>query len=194
MNSIGNNKKTVKNEDEYVSVRDADHTMSGWAKREVEIVCKQNNNEYFVSCVESALKAYISLMEDDHSGCSFSITASILKRLIDNKPLSPIYDTDDVWYAPSTNGENCKSYQCKRKSSLFKDVYSDGTIEYTDNDRIRCKTIGTKHTFYSGLASRYINNLYPIKMPYFADEQFIVYMKDYLSDPKNGDYDTLWIK
>ena len=52
-------------------------SMLEWAKREIEIACKseRGNNDpsewdYGVACYESAFKAYKSLMEDEHSGCS----------------------------------------------------------------------------------------------------------------------------
>ena len=64
--------------------------MTDWAKREVEIACKREAPgrkdgewDYGCACYESALKAYLSLMEDEHSGMSFSITRSILNRLIE---------------------------------------------------------------------------------------------------------------
>ena len=80
-------------------------SMSEWAKREVEIACdnlrQRSENEddlqYDILCYESAMKAYETLMEDDHSGCSIVFTKNILNRLIDGRPLTPIYDTEDVW-------------------------------------------------------------------------------------------------
>jgi hypothetical protein len=77
--------------------------MSDWAKREVEIACKREAPDrkdgewdYGCACYESALKAYQSLMEDGHSGFSFSLTRQILNRLIDGKPLTPIEDIPEV--------------------------------------------------------------------------------------------------
>ena len=78
--------------------------MLNWAKREVKIACeKENPNkkdgefDYGCACYESALKAFETLCDDGHSGLSIKITQSILNRLIDGKPLTPIEDTDDVW-------------------------------------------------------------------------------------------------
>ena len=63
-------------------------SMSVWAKREIQIACsreapdrKDGEWDYGCGCYESALKAYLSLMDDGHSGMSFSFTAAILKRL-----------------------------------------------------------------------------------------------------------------
>ena len=75
-----------------------------WAKREVEIACKRENPnrkegkfDYGCACYASALKAFESLCEDGHSGYSIRIAQSILNRLIDGMPLTPIEDTYYVW-------------------------------------------------------------------------------------------------
>ena len=56
-----------------------------WAKKEVEIACKRENPnrkkgefDYGCACYESALKAFESLTEDNHSGYSIGITKNIL--------------------------------------------------------------------------------------------------------------------
>ena len=76
-------------------------TMSEWAKREVEIACKKENPkwdgksfDYGCACYQSALKAYQSLCEDEHSGMSFNIAKNILIRLMEGNPLTPIIDED----------------------------------------------------------------------------------------------------
>jgi hypothetical protein len=38
---------------------------------------------------------------------------------------------------------------------------------------------------------RIIDELYPISMPYVPEEPFKIYCTDFLTDPKNGDYDTM---
>lgn len=75
-----------------------------WAKREVEIACKHENPyrkegefDYGCACYESALKAFESLLEDGHYGFSIKMTQAILNRMIDEQPLTPIEDTDDIW-------------------------------------------------------------------------------------------------
>lgn len=50
-----------------------------WAKKEVDIACNDRSgyddtDEYYRSCCESALKSYKCLLEDGHSGMSWSIT------------------------------------------------------------------------------------------------------------------------
>lgn len=176
-------------------------SMMEWAKREVEIACKkeranseeENEWDYGCACYESALKAFNSLLEDGHSGYSIGLTQSILNRLIDGKPLTPIEDTDDIWNECSYGKEGVvASYQCKRMSSLFKDVYEDGHVEYHDNDRIICiDRYDNNDQYYNSFISRIIDKMFPITIPYIpANKPIRVYCEDLLTDPKNGDYDS----
>jgi len=185
-----------------------------WAEKEIDIACKREREasgvknddwDYGCACYESALKAYKSLIEDGHSGFSIGMTKYILNRLIDGKPLTPIEDTPDIWNVISDiSGLNGKMviYQCKRMSSLFKHVYADGTVEYKDVNRYCCVDINkhvlqmsgqTEVTYYSGLVQRIIDEIFPITMPYFPGKPIKVYCEDFLTDRKNGDFDTVGI-
>lgn len=177
--------------------------MSEWAKREVEIACKKENPyrkegefDYGCACYESALKAFNSLLEDGHSGYSIGFTKNILNRLIDGQPLTPIEDTDDVWEERGVYKDGVKmSYQCKRMGSLFKDVYEDDTVKYTDVNRFICydsdSNIGYHNGFIKEIATEYVGE---ITMPYYPSTKPIkVYTSECLFDPINGDYDTLCI-
>ena len=176
--------------------------MLDWAEREVAIACKKEkekfNNEdgefdYGCACYESALKAFKSLCDDDHSGFSMKITQSILNRLINGQTLTPIKDTDDVWEKVAKNKDDGYwIYQCKRMSSLFKDVYDDGTVKYSDNNRLYCVNINNPNdTYYSGLVRRIVDKMFPITMPYMPGTPIKVYCEDFLTDKKNGDFDTV---
>lgn len=170
-----------------------------WAKREVEIACsKENPNrkerkfDYGCACYASALKAFENLTQDGHSGYSIMITKTILDRLIDGKPLTPIEDTDDIWNMCDTRLDGTKLYQCKRMSALFKHVKEDGTIEYSCNDHHYCVDINNpKNTYNSGLVRKIIEKMFPITMPYMPGEPIKVYCEDFLTDKKNGDFDTV---
>lgn len=176
-------------------------SMKDWAKREVEIACKHENPDrkegefdYGCSCYESALKAFNSLLEDGHTGFSIGLTKHILNRLIDGKPLVPIEDTDDIWVDHGRWGDDDdqKHYQCKRMSSLFKNVYPDGSVKYTDVNRVVMIETTSGTPWHNGLTSRIVEELFPLTMPYMpADEPYKVYCTELLTDPKNGDYDTL---
>mgnify|MGYP004510559919 FL=1 len=172
-----------------------------WARKEVEIACKKENPyrkegefDYRCACYESALKAFESLCSDEHSGFSIKMTQNILNRLIDGKALTPIEDTDDIWNECSRTEDDIRVYQCKRIFSLFKYVHPDGTIKYRDNDRSYCVDINDPRIIYtSGLGSRVIDKMFPITMPYMPDKPIKVYCEDFLTDKKNGDFDTVGV-
>lgn len=178
-----------------------DFDLKSWAEREVEIACKKDG-EWNYGCAsyenyESALKAYNSLLEDEHSSFSIGITKDILNRLIDIKPLTPIEDTDDVWIDISNvylNKEKT-SYQCKRMTSLFKYVYPDGTVKYRDVNRALCVIPGVdgkKHSCLSGLVNDIVDEFFPITMPYMPEnEPYKVCCERFLYDTDSDeDFDT----
>lgn len=176
--------------------------MLDWARQEVEIACRKENPDkkegefdYGCACYGSALKAFESLCGDGHSGFSTKMTQSILNRLIDGQPLTPIEDTDDIWNACSwTDSDGSKEYQCKRMPSLFKRVFPDETITYTDCNRLCCVDINNpRSTYRLGLGSRIIDEMFPIVMPYMPGKPIKVYCEDFLTDKKNGDFDTVGV-
>lgn len=178
-------------------------SMTEWAENEVRIACERERAEsktpedewdYGCACYESALKAYKCLMEDGHSGMSFSITRQILNRLMRGQPLTPIEDTDDAWGCLIDEEDGFKEYQCKRMSSLFKKVYSDGTVKYTDVDRC-CAVYSDNQniSWSSGLIRSIIDEMFPITMPYIPGNPIKVVCEEFLVDPKNGDYDTIGV-
>lgn len=173
--------------------------ITEWAIREVEIACKREKPDrkegewdYGCACYESALKAYKCLVADDHSGMSWGLTRNILMRLMDGKPLTPIYDNEEDWYESRGYNDGNKHYQCKRMSSLFKDVYPDGTVKFSDVDRVRSYNIDSPDVPWSnGMITNMINEMFPITMPYIPeDKPYRVYAEQFLCDKKNGDYDT----
>lgn len=179
-------------------------SMNEWAKREVEIACKGENPErkdgefdYGCACYESALKAFESLCGDGHSGYSICVTKNILNRLIDGKPLTPIEDTDDIWdgCGQYEDGDLKKHFQCKRMSSLFKDINEDETVSYSDVGRYVCVNINNPDDAYTGsLGSRIMNEMFPVTLPYMpATKRYEIYCEEFLTDKKNGDFDTVGV-
>lgn len=171
-----------------------------WAENEVRNICKKinpdfelgkENFDYGCSCYESALKAFKSLCDDGHSGYSFGFTKNILIRLMNSLPLSPITEED---FGDSPTGinyphEDDKDYRCNRMSSLFKNVYKDGTISYSDVSRHYCINIeNPSDTYYTKTP---IDELFPITLPYYPTvEKYKFYTQTFLTDKRNGDYDT----
>lgn len=168
-------------------------SMTEWAKREVEIASKRERGDkpesewdYGCACYDSALKAFESLCGDGHSGFSIGITKGILNRLIDGKPLTPIEDIEDVWNVCS-RGENggVVTYQCKRMSSLFKDVYPDGTVKYHDNDRYYCiKWDDPNLCWHNGFIGKIYSEMFPLTMPYMPSNKADVIVCDELLTEK----------
>lgn len=187
-------------------------SMTDWAKNEVELAIAKERElnakdekpvseeefEYGVECYRSALKGYLAVADDNHSGYSWSVTREILHRLMMGQPLTPIEDVDESWNDISkemgTDNKPYTMYQSKRMSSLFKSVYDDGRVLYHDNDRAYGFDINTSDTYRGGLVNPIINEMFPITFPYMPPTGAIkVYTEQFLVDPENGDFDTVGI-
>ena len=169
-------------------------SMEKWAEKEIRLACEKEG-EYGRACYKSAMKAYKSLLNDDHSGFSIHLTKNILNRLINVQPLTPIEDVPEVWndISPWKSDEGMvEKYQCRRMSSLFKEVYDDGAVVYDDIDRVSCIDINNPSvSWHNGLGNKIVNELFSIEMPYYpATSPYKLYMEDFLVDPNNGDFDT----
>ena len=174
-----------------------------WAEKEVKLAIDVERKasgvkkgwDYGRACYRSALRALKSLEKDNHSGFSIQMTKSILNRMIDWKPLTPIEDTPDGWNYSYMNSKTRETvWQNKRMSSLFKHVRQDFGITYKDNNHSVCVDINNKSRYHSGLISAIIDEMYPITMPYMpSDKPIEVYFTDLLTDRKNGDFDTVGI-
>lgn len=177
--------------------------MQEWAKREVEIACKKENPnwdgksfDYGCACYQSALKAYNSLCEDEHSGMSFNLTKNILIKLMNGNPLTQI--TDDDFFIDGMNYESPKylkenglksSLQCPRKPSLFREETLDGKVSYIDIDRV-VYIDENGNSWINGRVREIIDKMFPITMPYVpSNKPYKVYGEDFLLDKNNGDFD-----
>lgn len=128
-------------------------TTEQWAKNEVAIAMDKERKApdkdgtvgigYVGACYQSALKAYHSMCEDDHSGMSWSITSNILIRLLREVPLTAIEEDEECWSnKESLTGEE----QCLRRFSLFRKKLPDGTYKYHDIDLV-CTCYAEKDHF-----------------------------------------------
>lgn len=165
-------------------------TTEEWAEKEIEIACKKENPnwdgksfDYGCACYQSALKAYKSLCEDEHSGFSFGLTKNILIRLMEGLPLTPITDDDFLGAKPEWDDSiylkehGLKSdLQCPRMSSLFRDERLDGKITYSDIDRTIMHDANGDGWWHSSVPSRLVDEMFPITMPYYPKvEKYKVY-------------------
>lgn len=176
-------------------------SMQEWAEREIEIACKRERGDkpegewdYGCACYTSALEAFKVLCGHGHSGMSIGFTKHILNRLIDGKPLTPIEDTEDMWNRSYTN-EKVKHYQCKRMSSLFKDVSVDGTVKYSDVNRYYCTSKDNPNvSWHNGFVAKIYDEMYPLTLPYMPNSRpDVIVCDELLTDRRNGDFDTIAI-
>ena len=187
-------------------------SIMDWAEQECRIACKRENPnfnfdddkafDYGCSCYKSALKAYKSLCNDGHSGYSFSITRNILIRLMEDLPLTPITDEDFFKNAAGKEHQSLipdeylkerglKSYlQCPRMSSLFREETLDGKVSYHDNNRAYFVNVENPSDTYHSW-DRFLDEMFPITMPYMpGKDKYVIYTQTFLTDRKNGDFDT----
>lgn len=176
-------------------------SMNEWAKNEVELAKIANSKDsdeldgYVCACYESALEAFNVLCNQGHSGMSINITKDILVRLIAGKPLTPIEDNEDIWSDRVHEiSDGTVSCHCKRMSSLFKHINADGSVTYHDVDRVTCENIDSGIHYCSSLVNRLYDELHPIAFPYYPTSKPIkIFVRDFLYDTKNGDFDTVAI-
>ena len=182
-------------------------SIYNWAEQECRLACKRENPnfdfdsndfDYGCGCYKSALKAYKCLVDDNHSGASFSFTRDILERLMRHEPLTPITDDDFEGGNLIYGDEDLASMglkseiQCPRMSSLFRKETLDGKITYSDVDRAYCVNVeNPSDTFSCGMGTNIVNEMFPIQMPYLPEKgRYELYVQTFLTDKKNGDFDT----
>lgn len=164
--------------------------MSEWAKREVEIVKEDKTGDeelckYADGCYDSALKAFLSLCEDGHSGMSIGFTLGILNRLVKGLPLSPIEDKEDEWEVIERK-DNHLTYQSKRCFALFKKVIN-GEVSYRFVDKTVVFYNGEEIGCHNGHASKLVEELHPTTLPFMPPEKsYKVYCKE--CESEQGDY------
>lgn len=164
-----------------------------WAKREIDLQLKDCKNDWYAKNVlKCTYKIFKKLCKQNHSGTSIQCVESVLNRLIDLKPLSPIEDNSEYWNDVTWNDDGTTVYQNKRYSGLFKNVHKDGTVDYNDVERWQCYD-DSGICFTSSIVNRYLDKLFPISLPYYPVSEK-VYVKEFLVDKKNGDFDALYFK
>ena len=181
-----------------------------WAEHEVELACRKKNSndngddghDYLQACYDVALSAYEKCIKGNLTGAQFPVMTTILERLLHNQPLMPITDADflkegfsaeelSIMSPDDLRREGYRSYiQCRRCMSVFRIEYLDGRIRYKDLDRGYFVDIDNPSNKYMSDMS-FLDDMYPIRMPYYPSlKKFVIYERTFLTDEKNGDYDT----
>ena len=119
--------------------------------------------------------------EEGHSGFSASYAISILTKLMDFKPLSPLTGEDDEWGDVREYGES-PSWQNKRRSSVFKNA--DGTC-YDIDGKVFWEWYKDEEgdkpykSYYTNRDSRV-----PVTFPYIVPDKPIYEYRHSDADPK----------
>lgn len=156
--------------------------MKAWADNELDMAIKREkaeaaeadfdtDAEYAVRVYEAARQLIHLFDEQAHSGASAHLTKRIFNKLIDHEPLSPVTDEDDQWEEDIyiDPDSDYKEYQHIRNIGLFKRIYKDGHVEYSDIDRVLSSLkLNEEPCWHSGFVTHRLNELVPIMFPYSA--------------------------
>lgn len=138
-------------------------------------------------CMQYALNAYRAMADGNHSEFSWLNTGIILKRLIDELPLTPITEENADWISVNKKEYEhdklvSRMYHSRRLSSLFKEVLADGTVVYTDVSRASFFNVNKEDNecFGNWKIENWLNKKFPVKLPYYPSKrnEVIVYYED----------------
>lgn len=179
------------------------------AEKEVDFLKKELEKEHPGSTYiwDVSLKIYNTLISRHPNvfigGTGFKdMVLQNVRELAAGFPLTAIDDANADWQE-IPNGALTKmrkanvveKYRSGRLSSLFKEVYKDGHIEYHDNYRVTTENFITGTEYVFGLSNLIYDEMYPIKMPYNHKSEWgaKVYIHDFVSDPedKESNFDTI---
>lgn len=180
-----------------------------WAKQEIKLsretgwISEKTINPEVPNPYDVAFMTYLYAMNNSN-GAYLETIGEILNRLLNGLPLSPIVDKTENWFPEEIDeGDPYEAvYQSDRYSSLFKNVYPDGTIEYEDLNLFWCcdKDDGLNGDhWFSRLVHDTLKDKYPITLPYYPDvEHYSVFVTQTLNTfaiwdvrKPNGETDTI---
>jgi len=92
------------------------------AKRELDLIGLTEEDEYNGMMRKHILHMISEFADEGHSGFSASYAISVLSKLLDFKPLSPLTGGNSEWNNIAQYGDDTTLYQNNRRSSVFKDV------------------------------------------------------------------------
>lgn len=160
-------------------------------RKEIELAIKKENPnwdgktfDYGCSIYQNALECYEAIepiIENaGHSGLSYSIFASIMTRILNDLPLTPITEEDfneefpeEMMLGDTTDQDGSITRQCVRYGSLFRTIKPDGTKTYRDVERVVVIDqygMSWQSGWTERLCSKYIP---PLTLPYMPSEKKI---------------------
>lgn len=101
-----------------------------WAKVELDRLVK-DGDEMQQEMNKDILKIVETFAEQGHSGFSASYALSVIKRLLEWKPIQPLTGEDSEWDEPYEWDEE-KTQQNKRCSAVFRKNFDNSTAYYLD--------------------------------------------------------------
>ena len=151
-----------------------------WAKKEMQRFLEHNNLD------DKVYSGILEAFKNIYSSQDFVLARRVMKRLLEEKPLSLLTDDPDEWRECLSISNSIKtSFQNRRYYSLFKDVFTDGTVKYFDTERTVCIDIDTGHRFSYKLANDLVDGIYPIDMPYTPPPSpFKVFVRAHYADDR----------
>ena len=178
------------------------------AEKEIKILKEKLGKEHpeLLFVWEEALKVYnLIISRYPYIINNRDFGERILQNVIylnEGFPLTPIKDDDADWQEIQNGAlvnmrkaNVVEKYRSNRLSSLFKEVYKDGHIEYHDNYRVTTENFITGTEYVFGLSNLIYDEMYPIKMPYNHKSEWgaKVYIHDFVSNPedKESNFDTI---
>lgn len=150
-----------------------------WIKNEISLV-KGNLSDEKIKLYEEAEKILLKLLSEDYGMNNIHEIMSIIGRLVNRKPLTPIEDKEEEWYVEKKPilPKNCKGISCgNRITPLVKYTKMDDEVKYIDMDRVECVNLKTRKVFESSFITELVYNMYPITLPYYIpDKNYRVYL------------------
>lgn len=155
--------------------------LLSYAEDELNRIGLTDEDEYNGMMRKHILHMIKEFSDEGHSGFSAYYAISILTKLLNYKPLTPLTGEDDEWVRHDY-GVNELTYQNKRRSSIFK----NGTGECYDIDGKvfwewqRNEEGEAVKTFYTCLESRV-----PVTFPYVVPDKPIYEYRQSDAEPKS---------
>lgn len=178
------------------------HTIE-WAERETNLGAAENGQkEYY----EAVFNAYCFVKHEFDTLEFPGVAKTLLRQLLEGEPLTPIENVDENWFVisgfdPAANGDNpgFTVYQSNRRGSLYKHVKYDrktgevDEVSFTDTDRSVCIDIETEEIYTSTFANGILDEMVPIKMPYYPKGKIKIFVDEFRAYPESKENDTIAI-
>jgi len=102
-----------------------------WAKSELDRLVK-DDDELQKAINKDILEIVEKFSEQGHSGFSASYALSIIKRLLDWKPITPLTGEESEWNDVPSYDDGSNTQQNKRCSAVFRKNFDNSTAYYID--------------------------------------------------------------